>query len=194
MNDTVALWAGEFGDAYTERNNPNWRDRLPFWEHIIDLTNAQSFLDVGTNVGHNLQAIRSINAEYIMSGIDVNRAALDHAQAAGLDVVEGRADQVLELFGPQAANLVVTSGVLIHIAPEDLTPVMQSIIATSSQYVLAVEYDAQEEAVVEYRGHLDKLWRRPYGRLYEALGLSLVEFGERAQGYDQCAWWLLEKS
>jgi hypothetical protein len=127
-----------------------------------------------------------------MSGLDVNAQALAEALAAGLDVSEGRADQAVELFCRSAAELVVTSGVLIHIAPEDLTAAMQSIIDASSKYVLAVEYEADTAQEVEYRGYAGRLWKRPYGKLYEALGLSLVEFGPAA-GFDQCTYWLLEK-
>ena len=192
MSETVEWWKGDFGAEYTKRNRVNWRDRVPFWEHIIEETNAQSFLDVGCNAGWNLQAIRSINSEYLMSGLDVNRGALEEATAAGFDVMEGRADQAAELFGPMAADLVVTSGVLIHIAPEDLTAAMKSIAEASAKYVLAIEYDAHEAAEVVYRGHTGRLWRRPYGKLYQDLGLTLVETGP-AQGYVECNFWLLEK-
>lgn len=191
MNDTAAFWKGDFGDSYLKRNDVDWRRRVPFWTHIIEQTGATSFLDVGCSAGWNMEAIRSLSPEYIMSGIDVNRGALDLAQAAGFDVIEGRADEAGALF-QGAAEIVVTSGVLIHIAPEDLTGAMQSIVMASNRFVLAIEYDAREEAVVEYRGHLDKLWRRPYGKLYEALGLSLVESGD-AEGFNECKYWLLEK-
>lgn len=193
MTETVEFWKGDFGKEYTTRNRPKWQDRVSFMTHILEQTGATSFLDVGTNAGWNLHALRSINAEYLMSGLDVNRGALEEATAAGFDVVEGRADQAAEMFGAGAAELVMTSGVLIHIAPADLPAAMQAIVDASSKYVLAVEYDAQEEAEVAYRGHVGRLWRRPFGKLYEAMGLSLIETGE-APGYDQCTYFLLEKS
>ena len=189
--ETVEFWRGSFGQEYTKRNRPNWRDRVPFWERIIERTNAQSVLDVGCNVGWNLLALRSFS-DIPMTGIDVNPLALLEAQTHGLDVAEGRADQVAEYFGAGAADLVVTSGVLIHIAPDDLMASMTAIRDASSQYVLAVEYEAQDETEVDYRGHKGRLWKRDYGGLYESIGLSLVEYGP-AQGFDRCMFWLLEK-
>lgn len=189
--ETVDFWAGEFGTAYTSRNRPKWQDRVPFWRQVVESTEAASFLDVGTNAGWNLLALRSLSPEHVMSGVDVNKDALTQAANEGLDVVEGRADQVVELFGPDCADMVITSGVLIHIAPEDLTAAMTAIKNASRRWVVAVEYEADTAQEIEYRGHKGRLWKRPYGKLYEALGLSLVEYGV-APGFDQCHYWILE--
>lgn len=191
--ETVEFWRGDFGNDYGRRNKPDWRERVPLLTNILEQTGATSFLDVGTNAGFNLHALRSISEEYIMSGIDVNRQALDLAQAAGFDVEEGRADQVVEMFGEGAAELVITSGVLIHIAPDDLTAAMTAIRDASSHYVLAIEYDSDVEREINYRGNTGRLWARPFGKLYEALGMSLVEMGV-ANGYDSCNYFLMEKA
>lgn len=191
MSDTTAFWSGEFGNEYVKRNQPNWRERLPFWEHIVEATGARRFLDVGCNAGFNLHALRQINPEFEMSGVDVNRSALEMAQAAGFDVQESSATKLVELFGQGCADLVITSGVLIHVGPDELREVMEAIRDASAQYVIAIEYEASEPQEVNYRGHEGKLWRRPFGKLYEELGLSLVETGV-AQGFDQCHYWLME--
>ena len=57
----LAFWEGEAGQAYTQRNRVDWEARLPFWRHILEQTNAQSFLEVGVNAGWNLRAIRQLN-------------------------------------------------------------------------------------------------------------------------------------
>jgi len=191
--NTVEFWRGDFGKDYLQRNQPDYRARVPFWTHILEQTGASSFLDVGCNAGWNLEALRHISEEYVMSGIDVNREALDRAQTKGFDVHEGRADEIVTRFGPGAAEMVITSGVLIHIAPEDLTATMQAIVDVSSHWVVAVEYESDPAREILYRGHTGKCWARPYGRLYEALGLSIVEYGE-AQGFDKCQFVLLEKT
>lgn len=193
MSDTIEFWKGEFGVDYLERNQVDWTKRVTLLTHIIEQTGASSFLDVGCNAGWNLMALRHINAEYIMSGVDVNQQALEKAQIAGFDAQVAPAHEVSDLFGAGAADLVITSGVLIHIAPEDLKKTMQAIVDVSSQYVLAIEYEADEETEIEYRGNKGKLWKRPFGKLYEELGLSLVETGN-ATGYERCSYWLMEKS
>jgi spore coat polysaccharide biosynthesis protein SpsF len=187
------FWAGEFGNEYTKRNRVNWKDRVPFWEHIIEVTQATSFLEVGTNAGWNLQAIRSLDKEFAMTGVDVNEEALREAQDAGLDVEVLLGYDVAKFFGAGSCELAFTSGVLIHIPQEELIQTMTAIRDVSSQYVLAVEYDSPEDQEIDYRGHSGKLWKRPWGKLYQALGLSLVETGP-AQGFVDCHYWLLEKT
>ncbi len=56
-------------------------------------------------------------------------------------------------LGPDCAQMVITSGVLIHIPPSELDAVMRAIVAATSRYVLCIEYDAPVEQMVEYRGH-----------------------------------------
>lgn len=190
---TAEFWAGEFGDEYNRRNEVDWTTRVPFLRRVLDETGARSILDVGTNRGWNLRALKSIDDTLEMSGMDVNRSAIEEAQAAGFDVVEGTADQAVQEFGLGVCDLAITSGVLIHIAPEDLVPSMAAIRDVSRRYVLAIEYEADTAQEVEYRGHKGKLWKRPFGRLYADLGLSLVEYTPNVEGYDRCAAWLLER-
>jgi pseudaminic acid biosynthesis-associated methylase len=192
--NTTDFWAGDFGRDYTQRNRVQWQDRVPFWQRICEQTRAESFLDVGCNAGWNLLALRSINPDFLMSGVDLNAQAVKEASEQGLDVHQAKATDAPGLFGHGVAGLTITSGVLIHVPPEDLQATMQAVIDVSAQYVIAIEYEADSEQEVEYRGHQGKLWRRPFGKLYEAMGLSLVEYIPQAQGFDRCAAWLMEKT
>jgi pseudaminic acid biosynthesis-associated methylase len=189
--DTTDFWKGDFGDAYTKRNRVDWRARIPFWSEIIDKTGARSVYEVGCNAGWNLSAIKiASNNRFIrVSGEDVNRDALDQADSAGLVVT--LADQ--EAIRQPPYELVFTAGVLIHIAPQDLQAFMQRIVDASCDYVLAVEYEDDTETEVEYRGHSGKLWKRPYGKLYQEMGLTLVEEGDPGTAFDRCKYWLLRR-
>lgn len=185
------FWASFFGNDYSERNNNiPWRDRIPFWQDIVARTEAMSVLDVGTNCGWNLMALREIDEDLALWGVDVNEKALDHARAEGLSVANRSAGD-LKNFGN--FDVVATSGVLIHIEPDKLEGVMNEIIRASRKYVVAVEYASADpqESGVPYRGYC--LWRRPFGKLYEGLGLKLLASGEETPGFPGCAWWLLEK-
>lgn len=191
----MAFWAGDFGTEYTGRNQVDWSLRVPLLQRMIDQTSAQSFLDVGCNAGWNLLALRKINPDFMMSGVDVNHQALLQAADEGFDVINMPASTIAESdeLGNGCAEMVITSGVLIHIPPSDLDSVMRAIVAASSRYVLCIEYDAPAEQMIEYRGHQHRLWKRPFGAMYEALGMSVLESGV-ADGYTDCRYWLLEKS
>ena len=191
MNATEQFWAGSFGNQYTDRNRVKYHERMPFWLRVLERTQPASVLEVGANAGWNLRAIRGLAQGVKLSGIDVNLQAVQEAQDCGLNVAVCPAADVGRLW-PDSADLVFTAGVLIHIPPEQLPEVMASIIQASRRWVLAVEYSAEVEEPVEYRGHADRLWRRPFGRLYEGLGLRLVWSGP-ADGFDNCCAWLLSK-
>lgn len=182
MNAQQETWAGSFGDAYTERNRVNWVARIPFWTHILAKTGADSAFELGANVGWNLLAIRTVKPIPV-TGCDVNVEAVMQARNLGLAVHQGHY--------AWTAHLVFTAGVLIHLATEELEHTMRQIVGASMRWVLAIEYAAEQEEEIEYRGQKGLLWKRPYGELYERMGLKLVETGE-AQGFDRCHYWLLE--
>lgn len=195
MNAQEHFWRGEFGDEYSKRCRVAWEERIPFWRSIMEVTRARSVLDVGCNAGWNQRAIREVDATIRTVGIDVNDDALHEARAAGLNVVAQKAREAhgVTLGLHEKFDLVCTSGVLIHVGPEELRETMESIIAASKRWVLAVEYDSEKEEEVIYRGHSDRLWKRPFGKMYEERGLSTVAVSDPA-GFDRCRAWLLVKS
>lgn len=186
------FWRGSFGSEYVRRNRVKWNLRAPFWDDIINWVEPQSVLEVGCNAGWNLRAIKSIRSDIEIKGVDVNPDALAEATAAGFDVEEMSALDVGSRW-PNEFDLVATCGVLIHIGPDHIHQAMDSIIAASRQYVLAVEYAAKTEEEVSYRGHAERLWRRPFGEMYQDRGLVLIEEGDAGRGFDACAYYLLRK-
>jgi pseudaminic acid biosynthesis-associated methylase len=192
MTETTDFWAGEFGRDYTKRNRVEWQARLPFWESAVQFCQPATVLEVGCNAGWNLRAIRQLSPSTELYGVDVNAVAAEEARQAGLEVQHMDALGILGIHEPGSIDLVFTAGMLIHVAPQDLESVMRAIIAVSGRYVMAIEYDSEDEEEVEYRGHAGRLWKRPYGRLYEVLGLKLLSQGT-AGGFDSCEYYLLDK-
>lgn len=184
------LWRGKFGDDYTDRNYVNWQARIPFWERVFWVTGARSAFEVGCNAGWNLSALAAAAKLPIrVAGSDVNERALEQATAAGLEVYN-----CLDFRGVSGrSDLVFTAGLLIHIETEHVREVMQAIIDKSFRWVVAVEYESDVEEAVTYRGHADKCWRRPYGKMYQELGLTLHARWAQPDGFDNCTAWLLMK-
>lgn len=193
MSKAEEAWAGEFGEAYTARNQIDWYLRVPFWRATIP-HDVRSVMEVGCNAGWNLTAMRYSMPHLGLHGIDLNVRALEQARAAGLDCFHAPA-RYLGRDAPNVYDLVFTAGLLIHVPPEDLVKTMISIIQASRRYVVAVEYEAEEETEIVYRGERDMLWKRPFGRLYQDLGLELVSTvpARKADGFDECTAWLLRK-
>lgn len=194
MNVQERWWAGDFGNEYTQRNKIDWQWRRSFWELMVEKAQPRSVLEVGCNAGHNLLALRSVDPTMKLRGVDLNGEALAQAREHSLDARDVSGLEVGKLW-PQHFDLVFTAGVLIHVAPADILPMMRSIVRASKKWVLAVEYWAPVEEAVTYRGHEDRLWRRPFGGLYEDLGLTMEATGElgNGDGFDLCTYWLLKK-
>jgi pseudaminic acid biosynthesis-associated methylase len=192
MTPQEQFWAGDFGSSYVERSRLSHLPRVPFWREVLDLTGAKWICEAGCNVGLNLKALRDADPDTILHGIDINEKAVLEAQQDGLLALKLPAS-ALGAYYPQAFDLVFTAGVLIHIGGDDLSRVMDSLIAASRRYVLAVEYAADTEEEVPYRGHAERLWRRPFGSLYQAKGLRLVKEWDAGEGFDRCTAYLLLK-
>lgn len=190
--ETEAWWSDSFGRSYTDRNQVDPRTRAEFWKSAMEFCTPATVLEVGCNRGHNLAAIQMVDTSIDCHGIDVNVQAVNEARSNGITAEVGSALEIASKFGHESMDLVFTSGVLIHIPPDSIQRVMQAIVDTSAKYVLAIEYDAEKEEEVEYRGHAGKLWKRPFGKMYEAMGLKLLAFGP-AEGFALCEFWLLEK-
>jgi pseudaminic acid biosynthesis-associated methylase len=193
------LWAGAFGDAYSERNARAGRGREAFWRALIERLRPATVLEVGCNVGGNLAWIAPLVGPGKVAGVDVNESALGalRARLPGVDArhASGRALP----FDDGGFELVFTIGVLIHQGAEELGPMMREIVRCSGRYVLCGEYFAEEEVEVPYRGMTGALFKRDYGRLYERAfpELAVVDTGTLARAdehtWDDVTWWLLEK-
>lgn len=190
------FWEGSFGDEYSERNQVDWKIRLPFFKEILEITKPEMILEVGCNKGHNLLAMRHAKPDINVAGIDVNASALNQAKETGAFVIYMDGKDAGSLW-EDSFDLVFTAGVLIHIPSKDLKETMNSIVKASKRYVLSIEYFSEKEEEIEYRGHKGKLWKRPFGEMYKKNhGLKLIKSGylTAEQGFDNCSWDLLEKA
>lgn len=188
---TEQFWRGNFGAEYTERNKVDWRERVDFFRDVLEWVNPSSVLEVGCGSGHNLVAIKSIDPACYVHGLDINEAARKEAALQGLLTSDVPAVQVGKYF--TGYNLVMSVGLLIHIAPEEINEVLKGMISASTKYVLAVEYSARCNVNANYRGHDDRLWKRPYGEMFEHLGLHVSSWGDAGPAFDRCTYWLMEK-
>lgn len=193
-----ALWSGEFGDAYVERNRGTGENRGPFWQSILTEFPSRPILEVGCNVGWNLRWIAQMVPSTDVFGIDVNDKALKelHATLPRVKVVRSLARKLP--FRDSRFDLVVTMGVLMHQPEDTLALVMAEIVRCSRRYVFCGEYYAEHPTEVPYRGQRNALIKRDFGRIYQELfpGLQLRKQGflSREHGWDNVTYWVFEKS
>jgi hypothetical protein len=157
--------------------------------------NPSSILEVGAGNGSNLLAIKDIMPWVDVSGVEVNSEAC--MEIHRLDVCRETYNCSWEDFElPAKWDMVFTSGVLIHVHPDNRPMFMQKIIDYSKRYVVAIEYFSPELRAVKYHGQDEALWVDDFGRQYMQMGLKLLDckfYYKPLTGLDNVTCWVFEK-
>jgi pseudaminic acid biosynthesis-associated methylase len=195
-------WKGDFGNDYIGRNVVSRKavdQRLKTWGTMFDhMSGVDKLLEVGSNIGLNLHAITQLTKAEIhaVEPNDTARQTLVDSQIIPNNQIHS--GNAFELpFEDNSFDLVYTSGVLIHIAPEDLEKAYKEIHRVSRKYVLSIELFSQKPEVIHYRGHDDLLFKRDFGGLWldtfsDMKPIAEGFFWKRTTGLDDCTWWLFE--
>jgi pseudaminic acid biosynthesis-associated methylase len=201
LSEQEQFWAGEFGDSYQERNQGEdiLAAKTAAFSHILWRAGAiNSLIEFGPNLGLNLIALRRLLPRARFAAVEINASAAGKLRAlGGIDVVHDS----ISKFEPQATfDLVLSSGVLIHIAPDDLPAVYERMYRSCGRYIALFEYYNPTPVEIEYRGHKGKLFKRDFaGDLMEKYpDLKLVDYGfiyQRQPNFPMGdgTWFLLEK-
>ncbi|MBN8195903.1 MULTISPECIES: pseudaminic acid biosynthesis-associated methylase [Thalassospira] len=204
-NEQQEFWRGEFGTDYINRNSASsaeLRARLTLWSRILDCIKGEEptgILEVGSNIGNNLRALRLLSGAQIFAlepNSEARKILVEDNVLPQENVFEGVADMLP--FEDSSIDLVFTSGVLIHIHPNDLERSMREIHRVSGKYIVCIEYFSDKPEAIPYRGHTDKLFKRDFGGYYMDLfpELKLIDYGfswKRASGLDNLTWWVFKK-
>jgi len=197
-----AFWEGSFGNDYTDRNRGRGlvAANAAFFSRVLARTRKVGrVLELGSNMGLNLMALRGLLPGAQLSAVEINEKAASELQA-NLPEVDLHRTSILD-FQPGATwDLVFTKGVLIHINPDKLPAVYDLMVRCSSRYVLVSEYYNPKPVEVTYRGHAGKLFKRDFaGEMLDRFpDLSLIDYGfvyHRDPNFpqDDMTWFLMEK-
>ncbi len=201
-----AAWRGDFGTLYTERNLPDeaaLAGRLRLWSALINTMQGampQSVLEVGANAGLNLRALRLLCAASFHA-VEPNAQARARLIGDGVVPAERVYDSIATAIplDDGAVDLAFTSGVLIHIAPDQLLESCREIHRVSRRYVACVEYFSDKPSELPYRNHDGLLFKRDFGSFYldNFADLRVIDYGffwKRVTGLDNLTWWVFEKT
>jgi pseudaminic acid biosynthesis-associated methylase len=198
QTEQLELWRSAFGREYTDRNDQEKPERVASWRRLLDGIVPARVLEVGCNVGWNLEYLRRLGVGELY-GMEPQPYAVSRARARNplFNVLQGTAFELP--FRDGFFELVFTSGVLIHIAPDEVGKALDEMYRVSRRYIVAIEYGAasQPEQEVLYRGKQSALWKRDHGALWRRRHPQLREIRTLqlgvADGYDDCTANLLEK-
>lgn len=182
-------WQGQNGDEYNQRNPQTVEEMDQRYlqnhgvsrselnkEFLDELRRDVKILEVGANIGLQLAFLQQMGFGFLY-GIDVNRQAIETSKTnlKNIDIIWGSALDIP--FRDNYFDLVFTSGVLIHISPDDVKTVMKEIVRCTGKYIWGFEYFSEDYSEVPYRGRSNLLWKANFPQLYldSFKGLKLVK-------------------
>ncbi|WP_223544354.1 pseudaminic acid biosynthesis-associated methylase [Pseudomonas sp. A-B-19] len=201
LTEQETFWQGEFGNQYVDRNvgQPLVAANLAlFAKALTRVGRIDSLVELGTNAGNNLQALRQLLPRCELSGVEINASACAAAQALGIaQIWHG---SLFDFPRERTYDLTLSKGVLIHLAPQLLPAAYAQLYELSQRYILIAEYYNPAPVEVPYRGNSGKLFKRDFaGEMLDRYDdLQLLDYGF---GYhrdpqfpvDDITWFVLEK-
>ena len=197
------FWAEEFGNKYIDRNKSNISiaSKCVLLSKIINRTrNVVSVIEYGANIGLNLRALKFILPQCEIAALEINSKAVKELKRWG-GANEVFQDSIIEFQTKKTWDMVLVSGILIHINPDWLPKVYDLLAQTSDRYIVMAEYYNPTPVTINYRGNEDHLFKRDFAG--EMMDLhpefSLLDYGftyHRDPNFprDDVTWFLLEKS
>ncbi len=185
LNEQQELWNGKFGDRYTKRNPTlsdfhyvNGKTRLEITKSFFqDIPRDATILEIGCSTGNVIQILHDMGFTDVY-GIDINGKAIDIVRAKFPKFIFKRAS--IEDFAPiMKFDLVYTSGVLIHIHPNNIQMTINKMKTLARKWIFGFEYYSPKEEVVRYSVGC---WSRDYPNLFK-LPIKRQETHTRVEGY-----------
>lgn len=176
-NQQEQFWGGDFGKNYTDRNTRENEDLNKIYEtwygvsrtkmnekFLNSIPKDSRILEVGCNTGMQLACLKSMGFTSLY-GIELQEYAVQKAKdyTQGINIIQGSAFDIP--FKDAFFDLVFTSGVLIHIAPDNLSKVFSEMCRCSKKYIWGFEYYSDDVTSINYRGNEGFLWKANYGKL-----------------------------
>ncbi len=174
----LSKWIGQFGKKYTVRNACSLKtlDALYMknygvsrtklnYEFLDKLSRNIRILEVGSNIGNQLQLLQVMGFKYLY-GIEPMEYAveLSKKRTKGINIIQGDSFDIP--FKDGYFDLVFTSGVLIHINPKNILKAIEEISRCTKKYIWGFEYYSQKYQQINYHEESELLWKADFPQMY----------------------------
>lgn len=198
------FWAGEFGAEYIQRNKGSelLASNVSFFSRALaaaQISPDEGCVEFGANIGMNLKALQLLFPKMEMHAIEINERAATELSTV-IPPCNIYQSSILEFVPERTWNLVLIKGVLIHINPDCLPQVYDTLYNAAGRYLLVCEYYNPTPVSINYRGHSERLFKRDFcGEILDRhTSLELIDYGfvyhrDRNFPQDDVNWFLMEK-
>tara|TARA_B100001121_G_C18650877_1_gene604022 strand:+ start:536 stop:1147 length:612 start_codon:yes stop_codon:yes gene_type:complete len=193
------FWSKSFGDNYISRNTKSNNRILQIGYALKkNKIKIKSALELGCNVGYNLEALKKIYKKIDLYGVEINLKAFKIVNKK-FECYNG---SILEFDTKKKFDLVFTSGVLIHQNPKYLKKIYNKMYKFTNKYLYIQEYFNPDPVEIKYRGHKDKLFKRDFAKEIQTnhKSLKLIDYGffwkedpKFKKNCDNSNWFLFKK-
>ena len=195
---------GKLGSEYTDRNQDeitrkSWFEKHGITRHALNkeflkhIPKDSRILEVGCNIGNQLSLLQKMGYKDLW-GIDIQKDAVEKAKEClpHINIVNGSVFDIP--FKDEFFDLVFTSGVLIHISPDDITKALDEIYRCTKSYVWGYEYyTSAGYKMIEWRGKKDLLWKTDFVNLFHDLKCVKQKIIPYAKSDNESMMYLLKK-
>lgn len=154
------FWLSPFGDEYTNRNLTVNRLNFIGKNLINNNIKIKSAIELGANIGLNLDTVKKIYHKSKTLGVEINYNAFKILEKKH----ESVNTSILKYKTKNTFDLVILSLVLIHQNPKFLDQIYKKIYNLSKKYIYIAEYFNPTPVTVKYRGHKNKLFKRDFAK------------------------------
>lgn len=177
--DQMNKWESEFGKKYTNRNTITTDEMNIMYCRNIGITrtklneiflsdlNINRILEVGCNIGIQLIILSKMGYKNLY-GIELQEYAVDKSKeitkGKDIHIIKGSAFDIP--YKDTFFDFVFTSGLLIHISPNDINSVLKEIYRCSKKYIWGYEYYSDIYESIKYRGENNLLWKTDFVKLF----------------------------
>lgn len=175
-------WRGTFGKEYANRNSWSCEKLDALYERRYGISRTgmngmltryvpplATILEVGCGDGVQLALLYELGYTELF-GLDISTKQAERAtELHAPHIVATTTGSVLDIPAYDSSyEVVFTSGLLIHVSPEDLVRAMDEMYRVSRRFIWGFEYFSihlEPESVV-YRGIGNMLWKANYAELF----------------------------
>lgn len=178
LTQQMQAWMDEFGKIYTDRNLETVQEMNILFKQNLGMTRTelnQRFLgdmdrsnkifEAGSNFGKQLMCLQEMGFTELY-GIELQQYAVELSKSTtkNINLIQGTIFDIP--FKDAYFDLAFTSGVLIHIHPDDIQDALKEIHRCTQKYIWGYEYYSDRYEHVPYRSEENLLWRADFVKLY----------------------------
>jgi spore coat polysaccharide biosynthesis protein SpsF len=197
------FWQGRFGDRYILRNKNNQLIKNNFFlfkQIFLKSFKIKNLIEFGPNVGLNIRALIKLLKLKSTTAVEINKkACLELKDIKNVNVIN---ESIINFTPKKKYDLVLVKGVLIHINPNKLKKIYETIYKScrNSGYILIAEYYSSYPTMVIYRGKRNKLFKRDFAGEFTSLfkKTKIIKYGfayhKDKHPQDDLNWFLIKKN